>query len=236
MQLFYAPDLIRGIHILPQEESHHCIHVLRHKQGDTIHIIDGVGHFYRAVITNAHLKQCAFEIQEITPSDQEPAVNIHIAVAPTKNIDRWEWMLEKTTELGVSQITPLMTKRTERQHLRTDRLQKIIVAATKQSIKASIPLLHPLTDYTRFISEQALQPNQQKLIAVIDRNNKHLWQVYSKGEHVVLLIGPEGDFTPDEMELAYQNKFEPVSLGRSRLRTETATIAACHIVNVLNEL
>lgn len=235
MQLFYAPEIARDINVLSPEESHHCIHVLRHKVGDTIHLIDGVGKFYKVLITKASLKACEYEILEIVQSEQEPPVNIHLAVAPTKNIERWEWMLEKATELGVSQITPLMTKRTERANLRIERLQKIILSATKQSLKAIVPVLHPPTGFAQLISNQLQTTGIQKLIAVIDDNNLHLWRVYTKSNDALILIGPEGDFTPEEIELAYQKGFSPVSLGRSRLRTETAAIAACHTLNMLNE-
>ncbi|HRK26494.1 MAG TPA: 16S rRNA (uracil(1498)-N(3))-methyltransferase [Chitinophagales bacterium] len=237
MQLFYAPDVLNGQYVLPPDEAHHCIHVLRHKTGDTIELIDGQGNFYHATIANAHPKNCTFTVQSVTPSLSEPAVNIHLAVAPTKNIERWEWMLEKITELGITHITPILTRRTERQHLRLDRLQKVILSAVKQSLKARLPVLNNPIPYDSFIiGQNQFTFPQQNFIGVIDNQHKHLLSAYQKGGNALLLIGPEGDFTPEEITLALSHHFEPVWLGRSRLRTETAAIAGCHIVNMLNEI
>lgn len=232
MQLFYAPGIEQGNFTLPPDESHHCLHVLRHRQGDYIWVIDGVGGLYKVVITQPNPKECAFTIEEKIPLPPIPPVHIHLAVALTKNADRWEWFAEKATEIGVSAITPLLTTRTERRHLRTDRLQKILITAVKQSVKAAVPVLHPPTAFTAFINLP--KPNTTGFIAYIDDNNQLLHHVYKPATNVVMLIGPEGDFTPDEAQQAIAAGFTPVSLGKSRLRTETAAVTVCHTFNLLN--
>lgn len=234
MQLFYAPGIPQGIYTLPPDEAHHCLHVLRHRQGQTIWVIDGAGGLYKAVITHLSPKECAFTIEQQLPLPPVPPIYIHLAVALTKNADRWEWFAEKAAEIGISAITPLLTDRTERRQLRPDRLQKILITATKQSVKATVPLLLPLTAFNRFIQQPPAE-NTARYIAYIDDNNQLLHHVYTPGTNVVMLIGPEGDFTPDEAQQAIAAGFVPVSLGKSRLRTETAAITVCHTFNLLNQ-
>ncbi len=245
MQLFYAPQITQNNFVLDEVESRHCIQVLRRSIGDTLQIVDGVGGMYRAVITNPHPKKCAFSIEESLVYPTKP-YQIHIAIAPTKNINRFEWFLEKTTEIGITQITPLLTQRSERKKLRADRLQKILITAMKQSAKAYLPQLNALIPFKKFISQKSneLLPSINssdessgelfKGIAYLNDNNLPLSKVYTKGRNALILIGPEGDFSPEETNFALQHGFEGVGLGDSRLRTETAGIVACHTVHLVN--
>jgi len=213
--------------------------------GDTLQIVDGVGGMYKAVITHAHPKKCAFSVEETFVSPTE-SYQIHIAIAPTKNINRFEWFLEKTTEIGITQITPILTQRSERRKLRTNRLQKILITAMKQSVKAHLPHLNELTPFKKFITQKANHltgeslvkastNNIFKAVAYLGDNTSSLSKVYTKGKNALILIGPEGDFTSEEINFAVQHGFEGVSLGDSRLRTETAGIVACHTLHLVNE-
>lgn len=245
MQLFYAPQITQNNFVLNETESRHCIQVLRHGMGDILQIVDGVGGMYKAIITHAHPKKCAFSIKETLIFPTQP-YQIHIAIAPTKNINRFEWFLEKTTEIGITQITPILTQRSERRKLRTDRLQKILITAMKQSVKAHLPRLNELMPFKKFISEPTNQLinsvneetspiNTFKGVAYLGENNLPLSKIYTKGENALILIGPEGDFTSEEVNFAIQHGFVGVGLGESRLRTETAGIVACHTLHLVNE-
>ena len=243
MNLFYAPDII-STQCLPEEESNHCVQVLRQTAGDRIVVTDGTGHLYHCTITNPHRKHCEVRIDRIETPAPLHTGHIHIAVAPTKNIDRLEWAIEKCTEMGVDEITPVLCEHSERKTVNNDRLQKIIVAAAKQSMKTTFPLLNPMTRLTE------LQAEGDKFIAhcMTDEEGDGLQTPYRssdrkhalqneivKGNTTTVLIGPEGDFSPAELEWALANGFVPVSLGAARLRTETAAVAACHTAVLLNE-
>ena len=209
--------------------------VLRYSVGDEILITDGKGTTYTARITNPHSKHCDFEI--ISREKQEPhhRFHLHIAIAPTKNIERMEWAIEKCVEIGGDEITPLLCRFSERKTLRTDRLEKIILSAAKQSLTPYLPVLHELTPYDTFIREQA-QKNQQNFIAHWYKEDKRvLKDEIERGRDVLVLIGPEGDFSEKEVADALALGFIPVSLGNSRLRTETAAIVACHTAVLINE-
>ncbi|MEZ4887602.1 MAG: 16S rRNA (uracil(1498)-N(3))-methyltransferase [Chitinophagales bacterium] len=234
MQLFYAPQITQENFVLDEIESRHCIQVLRKNIGDTLQIVDGTGGMYEAIITHAHPKKCAFKIVSTITYPNNP-FQIHIAIAPTKNITRFEWFLEKTTEIGITQITPLLTQHSERKNLRTDRLQKILITAMKQSVKAHLPQLNELIPFKKFITNNSSSTDLFKGIAYLDDNNLPLSKVYTKGKSALILIGPEGDFSPEEINFAVQHGFEGVSLGNSRLRTETAGIVACHTLHLANE-
>lgn len=232
MQIFYTPDI--AVHPeLPEEEAAHCIRVLRLSEGDEILLTDGKGSFYKAAISRAHPKHCEVNILE---SLKQPALwdfNLHIAVAPTKNMDRMEWFAEKATEIGIDAITCLNCRFSERKEIKPARLEKILVSAMKQSQKATLPELTGMTDFRTFIN----QPFEgRKFIAHCEEGEKPLLkQTYRTGENALVLIGPEGDFSPEEIALALKQGFEPVSLGKSRLRTETAALVACHTIHVLNQ-
>lgn len=232
MQIFYTPDIAINPE-LPEEEAGHCIRVLRLGEGDEILLTDGKGSFYKAAISRAHPKHCEVSILE---SWKQPTLwnfQLHIAVAPTKNMDRMEWFTEKATEIGLDAITCLNCRFSERKEIKPVRLEKILVSAMKQSQKATLPRFAGMTDFRTFIN----QPFEgRKFIAHCEEGNKILLkQTYQPGENALILIGPEGDFSPEEIELALQQGFEPISLGESRLRTETAALVACHTIHVLNQ-
>ena len=234
MNLFYTPDIVDSF-TLPEVESGHCVRVLRLTEGDEIGLVDGRGTFYRAVITLAHAKRCAVKILEEKKQPPRWVGNIEIAIAPTKNLDRIEWFAEKTTEMGVDAIVPLLCRFSERKELKTERLEKILISAMKQSMKAVLPRLETMTPFDRYVCE----PFQgQKFIAhcYTDAQRCLLSQCYKAGTAARILIGPEGDFSPEEVRLALDNGYVPVSLGASRLRTETAGVVACHTLHVINEI
>lgn len=232
MQIFYAPD-IESTLVLPEEESGHCVRVLRLAEGDEIMITDGKGNFYRASITNAHPKHCQVEITSSWQQEKTWDAYIHIAVAPTKNMDRMEWFAEKATEIGIDEITCLNCRFSERKEVKTARLEKILVSAMKQSQKALLPQLNGMTDFKQFVRQPF---NGRKFIAHCEEGEKPLIKsIYRPGENVLILIGPEGDFSPEEIKSAEENGFEAISLGKSRLRTETAALTACHTIHVLNQ-
>ena len=235
MYLFYCPD-IETKQTLSEEESGHCVRVLRYSVGDEILITDGKGTTYTARITNPHPKHCDFEILSREKQEPHHHFHLHIAVAPTKNIERLEWAIEKCVEIGVDEITPLLCRFSERKQLRTDRLEKIILSAAKQSLTPYLPVLHELTPYDEFISRQKEDVSTQKFIAHCYKEDKRvLKNEIEQGRDVLVLIGPEGDFSEQEIAAALAAGFVPVSLGNSRLRTETAAVVACHTAVLVNE-
>ena len=230
MQVFYTPDILQCPE-LPEEESGHCVRVLRLGEGDEILLTDGRGSFYQAAIEQAHPKHCRVTLLKSWQPAPLWSGYLHIAVAPTKNMDRMEWFAEKATEIGIDEITCLNCRFSERKEVKPQRLEKILVSAMKQSQKATLPLLHGMTDFRTFVK----QPFEgQKFIAHCEAGEKPLLsKVYHPGERVLILIGPEGDFSPEEIALAQEQGFQPISLGPSRLRTETAALAACHTIRLL---
>ena len=231
MFLFYVPNL-SAASILPDEESLHAVKVLRLKTGDSIQIVDGNGGFFNARITTPHHKHCAFEITETLVDASKRNYHLHIAIAPTKNIDRLEWFIEKATEIGIDEITPLFCQNSERKVVKEERLEKIIVSAAKQSLKAKFPTLNPPCSFNEFIRTYNAE---QQFIAHCYNNEKTLLKSEIKhGKSVLILIGPEGDFSPEEVNTAIKNGYQPVSLGDSRLRTETAGVVACCTVAFCN--
>jgi len=224
MALFYVPNLASG-NILPEEESQHAVKVLRLQVGDAITVVDGVGGFYHARITNPHPKHCGFEITKTIAELGKRDYKLHIAIAPTKNIERLEWFIEKATEIGIDEITPIICRFSERKNIKAERLEKIIVSAAKQSVKAYFPKLNPLCTFDELIKKHQ---SLQKFIAHCYEEDKRLLQTeYTKSTDVLILIGPEGDFSKEEVQKALSAGFIPVSLGNSRLRTETAGVVAC---------
>lgn len=225
MALFYVPNLISE-NILPEDESLHAVKVLRLQAGSEIELVDGVGGYYKAIITSAHHKRCGFEIVEATQGLGKRNYNLHIAIAPTKSMDRLEWFVEKATEIGIDSITCIICKHSERKVVKNERLEKIIVSAAKQSKKAYFPVLNELVSFNDFLKTYKAE---QKFIAhCYEADKRILQEEVSANSDVLILIGPEGDFSQDEIESAVSSGFEPVSLGESRLRTETAgVVAAC---------
>jgi len=233
MHLFYTPGLKDRNYTLDEQESKHCIKVLRLEQGFKIHLIDGQGNFYEAEISEPNPKRCILKILKKDEEFNKRNYRLHIAIAPTKNIDRYEWFLEKATEIGIDEITPLLCDHSERKVIKPERLEKILVSAMKQSYKAYLPKLNPLTRYSDFVKSE---PKGIRMIAHCEEGVKlSITEQIKPGSEVCILIGPEGDFSAKEIELAKENKFQELSLGSSRLRTETAGVIACHSVYFLNE-
>jgi 16S rRNA (uracil1498-N3)-methyltransferase len=232
MHLFYANDIVSDYYNLTGEEARHCLKVLRLKKNDTVNLTDGKGNLYTALVDDINQKECSLKINGRSTEEKFVPV-IHIAVSPTKSIERFEWFLEKATEIGVGIITPLICERTERMVLKQERLRKIMISAMKQSFRAWLPELREAIRFDKLI---ALAEEQSKLIAVCEGSNRKMMkEANSKGSNVIILIGPEGDFTKNEIENAIDADFSPVSLGNSRLRTETAAIVACQTLNFLNQ-
>lgn len=232
MYLFYTPA-IEVCNCLSEEESQHCVRVLRYTRGDAILLTDGRGSTYNAIITNPHPKHCQFEVISKEKQIKSHQFYLHIAIAPTKNIERLEWMIEKCTEIGVDEITPILCRFSERKQIRQDRLEKIILSAAKQSLTPYLPKLNPLTDINEVIEKSN---EETRFIAHCYKNEKkELKNEIKKGASCLLLIGPEGDFSEQEVSDALQHGFVPVSLGNSRLRTETAGVVACHTAILLNQ-
>jgi 16S rRNA (uracil1498-N3)-methyltransferase len=233
MQLFYTPDLAGKSYTLDESESKHAIRVLRLAAGDEIILINGKGGLYRAVITDANPKRCSVKVIYSEQEHGKTDFQVHVAIAPTKNIERLEWFLEKATEIGINSITPINCRFSERKEIKHDRLEKVMISAMKQSMKAYLPQLDPLTLFNDFISQPF---NGQKFIAhCSDQFRTSLKELVSPCQNYLILIGPEGDFSNDEIELAVKSGFQPVSLGNSRLRTETAGVVACHTFNLINQ-
>lgn len=233
MHLFYTPDITSNTYTLNEEESNHCNKVLRLKQGDTIHLIDGVGGLYTAQIVEAGKKAVQLKVIYKQTAFGKRNHFLHIAVAPTKNIDRLEWFLEKATEIGIDEITPMICERSERKDVKEDRLKKIVTAAVKQSLTAYHPQINQAISFRELVAQANADA---KLIAhcLENEDRKTISQLIKPYQRYLILIGPEGDFTPSEIEFALQNGYKPVTLGNTRLRTETAALAACFEVNFLN--
>lgn len=238
MHLFYTADLKpdQSLFQLSEEESKHAVRVLRLNVGDQVQLIDGVGGFYEAEIADAHPKRTQLRILNYTAEFQKPNYHLHIAVAPTKNIDRIEWFLEKATEIGIQEITPIISEHSERKEVKTERLNKVIVSAVKQSLKAYMPLLNEAISLDAFLNKAGADKDLKKAIAHCeeDAEKKYLNQEFERGQRYLILIGPEGDFSPSEIEKAISAGFIPVSLGEARLRTETAALYACTEIALLN--
>lgn len=235
MIIFYAPDIATRPE-LPEEESGHAVRVLRRREGDELTVVDGAGSFYRTVVAAAHPKHCALRIVDRQAEPVRP-YRIEMAVAPTKNMDRIEWLVEKAVEMGIDRLTPLRCRCSERKELKTERLERIAVAAMKQSLKATLPQIDAMTDIRDYLAEPA-PDGTQRFIAhcVAEEKRFFLSHAVKPSATVRVLIGPEGDFSDDEIRLALRAGFVPVSLGSARLRTETASLAAVHTVHLVNEL
>jgi 16S rRNA (uracil1498-N3)-methyltransferase len=230
--LFYQPRLNEGSLFLDHDESRHCVKVLRKRSGDLIQVTDGRGFFYDALLTNTSPEQCTFVIQKKTAAPKKK-YSLHIAIAPTKNPDRTEWFAEKAVEIGVDAISFVQCKNSERISLKLERIQKLAVSAMKQSQQAWLPVIHPLRPLTDLIHNT---PESTRFIAYVDKTNPdHLVNVAPPEKDYVVLIGPEGDFSPEELELALQQGFRKVSLGPNRLRTETAGLVVCQSIAILHQ-
>jgi 16S rRNA (uracil1498-N3)-methyltransferase len=235
MHLFYTPDISSSTYTLNEEESKHAIRVLRLAVGDKIQLIDGVGGWYEAEIVDDNQKRCAVSIIETKKEVGKRNWNLHIAIAPTKNMDRLEWFIEKSTEIGIDEISLLDCNNSERTIVKAERLQKVVVSAAKQSLKAYLPKINEMMDYKKFIA-LAKDFKGQKFIAHCYKGDlRHIKFQYTSKQNALILIGPEGDFSLEEVKYALENGFTEISLGVSRLRTETAALYACTTINILNE-
>ena len=233
MELFFTSNIDPlASFTLPEEESKHLIKVLRYGAGDKIALTDGSGKFYTAEIENTDPRHCLVKVTGVNDKYVDQKYNLHITITPPKNNERFEWFLEKTTEIGIDEITPLNCRRSERKELKLDRMNKILISALKQSWNGKLPLLHPMTDFKKHIENPG---NGSRFICTMDADN-FLAEVYVPGNDALILIGPEGDFHEEEIELAKKSGFIPVSLGKSRLRTETAGLMACAILTTMNAI
>ncbi|WP_418513161.1 16S rRNA (uracil(1498)-N(3))-methyltransferase [Corallibacter sp.] len=235
MQLFYNANISDNDtqFSFDKDESRHIVKVLRKTIDDTLHITNGKGWLFTAKITVADIKNCVVSITGKT-QQPKPKYNLHIAVAPTKMNDRYEWFLEKATEIGIQEITPIICDHSERKIIKPERFQKILQSAMKQSLQSYLPILHDAIPFTEFVQQNNF--NGQQFIAHCEElDKKSLKKELQSEKDVIILIGPEGDFSVKEIEMALQNNFIPVTLGETRLRTETAAIVACHSVAYTNE-
>lgn len=239
MLLFYTPDIhpSHPTFVLTEEESKHAVRVLRLQMGDKIHLVNGKGDLFDAEIIDPHPKRTTLKVLQVTSAYQGLDYALHIAIAPTKNMDRLEWFIEKATEIGIDEITPIICERSERKEVKVERLEKVAIAAMKQSLKAYLPKINPAVSFKQFISSmEASDLDVQKGIAhcIEDDAKSFIGKSFSPKGKYSFLIGPEGDFSPNEIEQALASGFQPISLGDARLRTETAAVAATLEFSLLN--
>lgn len=233
MQLFYTPNLTNELYDLSEEESKHCSQVLRLKTGDIIHCTDGEGRIFESEIIETNKKRTVINCKRLIRSFEKNKSPLHIAIAPVKNSDRFEWFLEKAVEIGIDEITPVICEHSERKTVNLERSSKIIISAMKQSLKAWLPKINPPVKFNDFVN---FSKSDSKFIAYCELDDIALLKdVCNKNNAAVVLIGPEGDFSKNEFEYAVNKGFTPVSLGKSRLRTETAGVFVCSIFNMINQ-
>jgi 16S rRNA (uracil1498-N3)-methyltransferase len=232
MNLFFREDISSSIIELDAEESRHCIKALRLHRGDAIHLTDGKGNLAEAVITDDSVRSCSVEIQKREKKTSERNYHLSIAIAPTKNHDRYEWFVEKATEIGVDEIIPLICSHSERKTVKTERLKNIAIAALKQSQRFFLPEISDPVSFENYVKGNSAQ---QKFICTCEATSmQHLKKLCKANQRYAVLIGPEGDFSPEEIKLALENNFAEASLGTERLRTETAGIVTCSVMNFVN--
>lgn len=231
---FYAPDIASAL-ILPESDSQHAVRVLRMRPGDELQVVDGKGRLYHCRLVDAHSKHAAVEILDVVEAPLPWTQRIAVAVAPTKNLDRMEWLTEKLTEIGVNAIIPMLCDRSERRVLKTERLHKIAVSAMKQSLKAYCPEIHELTPLSAVAS---MMPDAQRFVGYCSPQVERIdmARACSPRRDTLVLIGPEGDFSPAEIELLLGSGIKPVTFGDNRLRTETAALYAATIPHIIDSL
>ena len=234
MQIFYAPDITDDTYILDENESKHLIRVLRMTKGSEVRLIDGKGNLYDGIISDPDQNKCTIIITGKITDFEKRNYKLHIAISPLKNPERFEWFIEKSVEIGIDEITPLICKNTEKPGIKTGRINNLIISAMKQSLKATKTHLNETCYFKDFIS---LKHDAILMIAHCDGSliRSRVSDVYTKGRDAIILIGPEGDFTREEIDSAVNSGFVPVHLGTSRLRTETAGIAVCHSIYFMNQ-
>ena len=234
MQIFYAPDISGNDYILDENESRHCIRVLRMKSGTPVRLTDGKGNLFEAVVVNPDPKKCSLAITGVIRDFEKRKYRLHMAISPLKNYERFEWFIEKSVEIGVDEITPLICSNTEKPGIKRERINNLIISAMKQSLKSTLTILNETCRFNEFIT---IQHDGKRMIAHCNNelSKSKIGDVYSKGNDAVFLIGPEGDFSKEEILTATSAGYLPVHLGQSRLRTETAGIAACHSIYFINQ-
>lgn len=233
MQLYYSDNIINGKIILSEDEAHHCLTVLRKRRGDVIEVVDGKGGWYKTIIENENIKECNLKIISQKNNYGKTNHHIHIAIAPTKSHDRLEWFIEKTVEIGIQEITFLNADNSHRKDVKMSRINKVALSAMKQSFKAYLPHFNPIVPINDFISKANMA---NKYIGCFAEDRSLLQKIVPANQEYCVIIGPEGDFSLDEIDFAKEYGFQTISLGSSRLRTETAGIVACHTLNILNEV
>ena len=231
MEFYYGKNILGNQILLDEDETNHLVKVKRLKIGEKVQVTDGDGCIYLSALTRVDKKQAVLEILEKSLFKKQP-YQLHIAIAPTKNIDRTEWFVEKATENGIAEITFLNCAHSERKIIKEERMQKVMIAAMKQSLKPFATLLHPLTGFNEFVTRQ--QVGFKLICATSAPAASTLHKNYQKGNSLLVLIGPEGDFHESEITLALKNDFQLTTLGEARLRTETAALAVCTIYNFIN--
>lgn len=237
VRFFYVPDASHTGE-LPDDEAQHAVRVLRMNSGDEMMLMDGQGTFYKAIITEATKKRCLYRIEETLPQPRQWQPHLHLAVAPTKNMDRMEWLAEKATEIGFDELTFLKCRWSERTAIKTERIEKILISAMKQSHKAWKPTLNEITDFAAFLKKIQNEHTRKYICHChddISADKPHLKDVIERGQDTLVLIGPEGDFSAEEVQTALTQGFQSVTLGKSRLRTETAAMVAVHLMNLANQ-
>lgn len=234
--LLYAPEAV-ATDALPPQEAHHALRVLRLQRGDAVVLVDGNGGVHQARLTEVTPHTCRYTIKESRLWQKPWAGHIHLAIAPTKNSDRMEWLMEKVTELGIDELTPLLTHCSERKTLRLDRLTNIAISAMKQSLKGTLPRINPLTPFCDFVA--TARADEAFICHCHDQGERldlRRARPTPQGSSLLVMVGPEGDFTLEEVEAARSKGFHPASLGECRLRTETAGIVAVQLMHLMNLL
>ena len=237
MIFFYCPNPVSTVHVLDEQESRHCIKSLRLRKNDQVYITDGQGNLYLTQIISDNIKACSLEIIHKIEDYPRLPYHLHIGIAPTKNSDRLEWFVEKAVEIGISQITALVCEKSERTSIKPDRIERLMIAAIKQSLRTEIPTFTHKIYFNDFI-ETTKEMYPQKFIAYcgdLQQDVSLLKTVCQPAANTLILIGPEGDFTPNEVQKAIHCGFTPISLGQFRLRTETAALLACATVKMVND-
>jgi 16S rRNA (uracil1498-N3)-methyltransferase len=234
MNIFYNPDIQGDTVQLEEQESKHAIRVLRLKKGDAVSLVDGEGGWYEAEVEDEHPKRCRLKINSRIPDHPPLPYHLHLAISPTKSMERFEWFLEKATEIGISEITPLICHRTERTRINRDRMERILISAMKQSLRAYKPVLHDPVPLVKFISEK--RDGIQGIAHCIQEGEGTQFErvgltALLHGTSYTILVGPEGDFTEEEVNMALEKGFKPFHLGEPRLRTETAGVYICAAIS-----
>ena len=234
MQIFYAPYIIGNTYTLDEKESKHLIRVLRMTRGANVRLIDGKGNLYDGIISDPDQNKCTIDITGKIKDFEKRNYSLHIAISPLKNPERFEWFVEKSVELGIDEITPIICRNTEKPGIKSERVNNLIISAMKQSLKTTKTVLNEPSRFKEFITKDL---KGIRMIAHCNETIKRdkISDVYTKNENAIILIGPEGDFSIEEIDSAVESEFFPVHLGPSRLRTETAGIAACHSIYFINQ-